>query len=133
MSKFLFKAGQSDQKSSKFFRISAAEFPALRGIAIQDLDMKVGDRREPHLHPNAMQMDYCISGKGQVGIIGPDGERHLVDLLPGDAAFIPSGYVHWIENTDEGRSRFILIVTNERPETIEVADIIETLPLLPRV
>ena len=82
--------------------------------------MQPGERRDAHFHPNAAQLDYCISGAGEVGIIGPDGDPHVISMLPGDAAFIPQGWVHWIENTSLDRSRFILVATHEMPETIEV-------------
>jgi len=128
MSEYHFSRTRSAPKNEKFFRISAANFPALTGVAIQDLDMAPGERRAAHFHPNAAQLDYCISGTGEVGIIGPDGDRHIVRLDPGDAAFVPQGYVHWIENTSQAQSRFVLIATHERPETIEVAGMYAVLP-----
>ena len=120
MSVFHFDRTMSAPKNERFFRISAANFPVLKGMAIQDLDMQPGERRDAHLHPNAAQLDYCMSGAGEVGIVGPDGDAHIIPMSPGDAAFVPQGYVHWIENTSPDRSRFILIAAHERPETIEV-------------
>jgi len=128
MSEYHFSRNRSTPKNEKFFRISAANFPALKGVAIQDLDMAPGDRRVAHLHPNAAQLDYCISGSGEVGIIGPDGDRNTIALEPGDAAFVPQGYVHWIENTSDAQSRFILIATHERPETIEMSGSYAAIP-----
>jgi oxalate decarboxylase/phosphoglucose isomerase-like protein (cupin superfamily) len=128
MSEFHFKRSQTAPKNERFFRISAGNFPVLKGMAIQDLDMAPGDRRTAHLHPNAAQMDYCLSGTGEVGIIGPNGEQHIIALEPGDAAFIPQGYVHWVENKSEKNARFVLIAAHERPETIEVSSIFSLLP-----
>ncbi|OWK25012.1 hypothetical protein AJ87_14695 [Rhizobium yanglingense] len=109
MSEFHFKRSQTAPKNERFFRISAGNFPTLKGMAIQDLDMAPGERRAAHLHPNAAQMDYCLSGTGEVGIIGPGGDQHIIALEPGDAAFVPQGYVHWIENKSAANARFILI------------------------
>jgi len=128
MSEYHFTRSRSAPKNEKFFRITAANFPALKGLAIQDLDMSPGERREPHFHPNAAQLDFCISGTGRVGIIGPDQVHHALDLGPGDAAFIPQGYVHWIENTAQSKSRFLLVATHEMPETIDVVGMYAGIP-----
>jgi oxalate decarboxylase len=128
MSDYHFSRTRSAPKNEKFFRISSANFPALKGIAIQDLGMAPGERRTAHFHPNAAQLDYCISGTGEVGIIGPDGHRHIIALTPGDAAFVPQGNVHWIVNTSDAQSRFILIAANDRPETIEIQTMYAAVP-----
>src|SRR5689334_15294392 len=114
MSEFHFARTRSAPKNEKFFRITAANFPVLKGLAIQDLDMAPGERREPHFHPNAAQLDYCVSGTGRVGIIGPDNVHHAIELSPGDAAFVPQGHVHWIENTGGTQSRFLLVAAHEK-------------------
>lgn len=128
MSQFHFKSKSAADSRDKFFRITAENFPVLKNLALQILDMDAGEQREPHFHPNAVQVDYCLSGQGQVGIVGPGGDRHVLDLVPGDAAFIPVGYVHWVKNTSEEPSRFMLIVSNELPETIEIRDLYAALP-----
>ena len=123
MSKYHFAVNQAPKTDGRFFRITKENFPALRNLAVQDLDMSPGEVREPHLHPNATQMDYCLSGSGQVGIIGPEGKAEVIELTEGDAAYIPQGYVHWIKNNSSETARFILIVSNEMPETIELPQI----------
>lgn len=44
-----------------FRRANAKRFKALHGLAVQRLDLKPGAGREPHSHPNAEQLDYCIA------------------------------------------------------------------------
>ncbi|HEU0300767.1 MAG TPA: cupin domain-containing protein [Longimicrobium sp.] len=104
------------------------QFPALKGLSIQELRLDPGGIREPHVHPNAAQMDFVISGRGRVGIIGPSGERQLLDMNTGDVAFIPHGHVHWIENPWKEPMQFMLIVNHEDPETILLSDLIRSLP-----
>jgi oxalate decarboxylase/phosphoglucose isomerase-like protein (cupin superfamily) len=128
MSEYHFERTRSAPKNERFFRISSANFPVLKGIAIQDLNMAPGERRAAHFHPNAAQLDYCISGTGEVGIVGPGGDHQVIALQPGDAAFVPQGYVHWIENTSNAQSRFILIAAHDRPETIEVQGMYAAVP-----
>jgi hypothetical protein len=76
-----------------FFRANKKKFPALRGLAVQVLKLKPGAVREPHSHPNAEQLDYCVSGKARVGIVGPEGHKQFLDLQDGDISFVPRGYV----------------------------------------
>ncbi|MDX3925958.1 MAG: cupin domain-containing protein [Shinella sp.] len=111
-----------------FFRANAKNFPALKGLAVQGLDLAPGAVREPHCHPNANQLDYCISGKGRVGIVGPEGERHYLDLQPGDISFVPQGYLHWIENTGAEPLSFLVVLSHEEPLTIELSEMISGVP-----
>ena len=110
------------------FRATKKEFPALRGLAVQALHLAEGAVREPHVHPNAEQLDYCVSGTARVGIVGPEGHQQLLDLEEGDISFVPQGYVHWIENTGPGELRFLVTLSHEEPETIELSEILAEVP-----
>jgi len=112
-----------------FFRANQKSFPALRGLAIQMLKLKPGAVREPHSHPNAEQLDYCVSGQAQVGIIGPDGHRQLLELRDGDISFVPRGYVHWIQNSGSSQLHFLVILSHEIPETIELSETLGGVPV----
>jgi oxalate decarboxylase/phosphoglucose isomerase-like protein (cupin superfamily) len=109
-------------------RATKQRFPALRGLAIQALHLRPGAVREPHVHPNAEQLDYCVSGRAQVGIVGPEGERQLLDLNAGDISFVPQGYAHWIENVGEDTLHFLVVLSHEEPETIELSEILAGVP-----
>jgi oxalate decarboxylase/phosphoglucose isomerase-like protein (cupin superfamily) len=111
-----------------FFRANKKHFPALHGLAIQMLKLKPGAVREPHSHPNAEQLDYCVSGQAQVGIIGPDGHKQLLELRDGDISFVPRGYIHWIQNTGSSQLHFLVILSHELPETIELSETLSGVP-----
>ena len=126
-----FAFGSSDPLSfpgGTLHRATKKKFPALQGLAIQALHLNPRAVREPHVHPNAHQLDYCVSGKARVGIIGPEGHRQLLDLGPGDISFVPQGYAHWIENVGDGPLHFLVILSHEEPETIETSEIIGGVP-----
>lgn len=110
------------------FRASQRNFKPLRGLAVQALDLKAGSVREPHSHPNAEQLDYCISGTAQVGIVGPDGHQQYLDLKAGDISFVPQGYVHWIENTGDEELQFLVVLSHEESETIELSETLAGVP-----
>jgi oxalate decarboxylase/phosphoglucose isomerase-like protein (cupin superfamily) len=120
-------------KSIKFeggtmFRVAQKEFPALKELAIQSLHLKPGVVREPHSHPNAHQLDYCVSGAATVGIIGPEGHKQYLKLKEGDISFVPKGYIHWIENSGKTDLHFLVILSHEEPETIELSETLMGVP-----
>ena len=109
-------------------RATKRNFPALRGLAIQALHLKTGVIREMHVHPNANQLDYCVSGRARVGIIGPEGHKQLFELTVGDISFVPQGYLHWIENLGPEPLHFLVVLSNEEPETIELSEMLAGIP-----
>jgi oxalate decarboxylase/phosphoglucose isomerase-like protein (cupin superfamily) len=111
-----------------FLRASKQKFPALRGLAIQALHLEPGAVREPHSHPNAEQLDYCSRGQAQVGIIGPEGHRELLDLEAGDISFVPRGFIHWIENKGSEPLHFLVVLSHEEPLTIELSETLAGVP-----
>jgi oxalate decarboxylase len=120
-------------KSIKFdggtmYRVAQKEFPVLKELAIQSLHLKPGVVREPHSHPNAHQLDYCISGTATVGIIGPEGHKQYLKLKAGDISFVPKGYIHWIENDGKIDLHFLVILSHEEPETIELSETLIGVP-----
>lgn len=126
---FQFESGEPTEfEGGTLLRATKRRFPALRGLAIQALHLKVGAVREPHVHPNAEQLDYCVSGRAQVGIVGPEGHRQLLDLSAGDISFVPQGYAHWIENVGEEPLHFLVVLSHEEPETIELSEILTGVP-----
>lgn len=111
-----------------FFRASAKEFPELKALAVQGLDLAPGAVREPHTHPNAHQLDYCISGEGRVGIVGPEDETQYLDLKAGDISFVPQGFLHWIENTGSEPLSFLVVLSHEQPQTVELSEMLKGVP-----
>jgi oxalate decarboxylase/phosphoglucose isomerase-like protein (cupin superfamily) len=112
----------------KFYRANIKNFPVLKGLAVQALDLEPGAIREPHTHPNASQLDFCVSGKGRVGIVGPEGETHYLELNPGDISFVPQGYLHWIETLGDQPLSMLVVLANENPQTIEFSEMFSGVP-----
>jgi oxalate decarboxylase/phosphoglucose isomerase-like protein (cupin superfamily) len=110
------------------FRASFANFSALKGLAIQALNLKEQAIREPHIHPDAHQLDYCISGKARVGIVGPNAYKQYLNLSEGDISFVPQGYLHWIQNVGGTDLKFLVVLSHEEPETIELSEMMSGIP-----
>jgi quercetin dioxygenase-like cupin family protein len=109
-------------------RANKAAFPTLRGIAAFSLALDPHAIRQPHLHTNANELSYLAAGQARVGLVGPGGERHLFELAPGEVAYQPMGWVHWLENAGDGPLFAVFMYSHEQPETIDMPDVIPGLP-----
>jgi oxalate decarboxylase/phosphoglucose isomerase-like protein (cupin superfamily) len=126
---FNFKATEPREfPGGLLFRASKRNFKALKGLAVQGLHLKPGSIREPHSHPNAEQLDYCIEGRARVGIVAPGGESQLLELDTGDISFVPQGHIHWIENIGDSELRFLVVLSHEEPETLELSEALAGIP-----
>ncbi len=108
-------------------RANKQSFPELKGFALQSLVLEKGAVRHPHIHTNAAQMDFVVSGTARVGITGP-GYSEIHDVGPGDVTFIPPGHLHWIENSGDGQLHFLLMLTNEEADTLELSAMVNSVP-----
>lgn len=105
-----------------------SNFQSLDRLSIQSIKLEPGAFREPHVHPNATQLDYCVAGEAQVGIVGHNGENQLFDLKSGEISFVPQGHLHWIKNAGQSTLHMILIASHEMPETIELSQMLGGVP-----
>jgi oxalate decarboxylase len=105
-------------------------FPIFKGNAagVFFLVLKPGALREPHWHPNAWEMDVCIEGKGELGVVTPDGEESISTLSPGDIGFIPQGWAHYIRNAGSGEMKFVVVFNNSLPNDIGLSTMFGGMP-----
>jgi oxalate decarboxylase len=105
-------------------------FPVFQGndAGVFFLVLKAGALREPHWHPNAWEMDYCVQGRGELGIVTPDGEERIQTLKPGDIGFIPQGWAHYILNPGPGDMKFVVVFNNSRPNDIGLSTMFGGMP-----
>lgn len=84
--------------------------------------------REPHWHPNAGELNYCVSGNASVGIFGPGGVRETVNVGPGDVVFIPAGWFHYIDNVGDTPIEFLVFFSNVTPNHIDLTQTFDYFP-----
>jgi oxalate decarboxylase len=113
------------------FRRHLAE---LEGISIQSVKLEAGAVQAPHFHPNASQLDYCISGKARLGIIEPESvdqpktRKRVIEMDAGDISFVRKGNVHWFENIGNGPLHYLVVFTSEEPIHVDVHEIVALIP-----
>ena len=69
--------------------IGVKDIPILEGMTVVPLQIAGHGLSEPHWHPNAGELDSCLRGHAQVGIVAPDGRAQTFVLGPGGAVFVP--------------------------------------------
>jgi len=72
--------------------------------------------REPHWHPNAGELGYCLRGEHLMTIASNDSTRNSFVISAGEMFFVPSGALHHIENIGTEEGEFIIGFSHERPE-----------------
>lgn len=105
------------------FRIKADKesFPALKGMSLYKLVLHPNGIREPHWHPNADELGYCLSGQVLVTFYSTDDNKQTFVVNAGETFFIPSGALHAIVNIGDGDAELILQFSNEHPEEFGVS------------
>ncbi len=101
--------------------VTADQLPLLDGMALATLRLEAGAVREPHWHPNAAELSYCIEGSAKMTIIESGGHRVTMSVAAGDLAFVPAGLIHHIENAAATDTRFVVCFSNERYEDLNLS------------
>ncbi|MCF6386945.1 cupin domain-containing protein [Mycobacterium sp. MBM] len=105
---------QSDLGS--IHRVTADNFPILRGLSMKRLVLNPGAMRTPHWHANASELTYCLSGTALVSILDDRSTFSSFIITAGQMFHANSGSLHHIENVGEDVAEFIVAFRSERPE-----------------
>lgn len=97
-------------------RVTADNFPILRGLSMKRLVLNPGAMRTPHWHANASELTYCVSGTALVSILDDRSIFSSFVVTAGQMFHANSGSLHHIENIGEDVAEFIVAFRSERPE-----------------
>jgi oxalate decarboxylase len=89
-------------------RVTADNFPILRGLSIKRVVINPGAMRTPHWHANANELTYCVSGTALVSVLDTYSQFSSFVVTAGDMFHIDSGSLHHIENIGEDAAEFII-------------------------
>jgi oxalate decarboxylase len=96
-------------------------FSLLKGMALYSLRLDSGGVREPHWHPNAAELSYCLSGRALMTIFSPGAGHDSFTVDTGEIVYVPKGYLHHIENINHGETKFAIAFNHESPEDIGIS------------
>src|SRR5262249_15136745 len=97
-------------------------FPLSTTIAGGVMRLQPGALRELHWHPNTDEWDYFISGSARMTVFSPGGSVQPMEFGPGDVAYVPQGFGHYIENTGRAECRFLLAFNNGDYQEVSLTD-----------
>jgi oxalate decarboxylase len=108
--------------------LSSKEIPHLDGITVFSLRAVPHALREPHWHPNAGELNYCVQGTAQIGITSPAGKHEIFEVRPGDVAYIPPGYFHYIASITDEPMYFLIFFSSVKPDHIDISQTFDYFP-----
>lgn len=100
---------------------NADNFPVLSGMGMLLLRLEKGGIREPHWHPNANELSYCIKGQAAMTIFSPGNNHDTFTIKPGEMTYVPRGYIHDIQNVGDEAAKFVLAFNNELPQDLGIS------------
>lgn len=100
--------------------VTGAICPALKHMALASLALKKGGVREPHWHPNADELLYCVQGNALITLFSPQNKHDTFTLHEGEVAFFPKGYLHAIQNLSPRESQFLLAYDHPNPQDLDL-------------
>ncbi|MGP0585049.1 cupin domain-containing protein [Paenibacillus timonensis] len=108
--------------------LSIHQLNTLGNMSFLDTYLDKGNVIEMHIHQNASELVYCLSGEVVVSIINPFTKelRHYPNR-PGQATSVPQGWWHYDTATMDG-TRFLAIFDQPIPEIIPASDMLRLTP-----
>ena len=109
------KSGNGGNRTS----VTKNEVSSLDKISLESLRLKKGSSLEPIWHPNANKIGYCLQGKALVTVLTPS-FHDVAELRPGEGAFAPASYFHYIENLTKDNAEIAAFFSHPDPDYIGV-------------
>lgn len=108
--------------------LSVKQLNTLGNSSILDIYLSKQNYVEPHLHQNASELVYCVSGAAVVSLINPFTNELLnFPIAPGQVANVPQGWWHYEVATADD-THLIAIFDAKVPEAIFGSDILRLTP-----
>lgn len=126
-----------DMSNNPFFKkdsqnyinsLSVKELNTLGNASLLDIYLSTGNVVEPHIHQNASELVYVISGAVIVSIVNPFTKELLnFTLTPGQVVLVPQGWWHY-EMATVDNTHLIAIFDAPVPEFIGGSDLLRLTP-----
>ncbi|CAH1200536.1 hypothetical protein PAECIP111893_01424 [Paenibacillus plantiphilus] len=108
--------------------LSIMQLNTLGNVSLLDIHLSRGNVIEPHIHQNASELVYCISGALVVSLINPfTKELRNFPIQPGQVANVPQGWWHY-EIATVDNTHVLAIFDAPIPEFIGGSDLLRLTP-----
>lgn len=100
----------------------------LENVSLLDIFISKNSVIEPHIHQNAAELVYCISGVATVSLLNPFTKKiHNYSITPGQVANVPQGWWHY-EMATTDNTHLLAIFNAKTPEVILGSDLLRLTP-----
>jgi len=108
--------------------LSVMQLNTLGNVSLLDIYLSKSNVVEPHIHQNASELVYLISGSAVVSLINPFTKKLVnIPITPGQVASVPQGWWHYeiamVDNT-----HILAIFDAPVPEFIAGSDLLRLTP-----
>ncbi|RJE82614.1 cupin domain-containing protein [Paenibacillus sp. 1011MAR3C5] len=108
--------------------LSINQLNTLGNVSLLDIFLSKDNVVEPHIHQNATELVYCITGGAVVSLINPYTKELLnFTIAPGQVANVPQGWWHY-EVANQDNTHLLAIFDAPVPEVIFGSDILRLTP-----
>lgn len=126
-----------DVNKSNFFKrdnqnyinvLGEQQLNSLENVSLLDIYLSKDIVVEPHVHQNAAELVYCISGSATVSLLNPFTKKiQNYTITPAQVANVPQGWWHYeIANTNN--THLLAIFNAPTPEAIFGSDLLRLTP-----
>ncbi|WP_433940991.1 cupin domain-containing protein [Paenibacillus lautus] len=126
-----------DMSNNPFFKkdsqnyinsLSVKELNTLGNASLLDIYLSTGNVVEPHIHQNASELVYVVSGSAIVSLVNPFTKELLnFTVTPGQVALVPQGWWHY-EMATVDNTHLIAVFDAPVPEFIGGSDLLRLTP-----
>ncbi|GAF65804.1 cupin [Bacillus sp. TS-2] len=100
----------------------------LGNVSLLDIYLSNEKVVEPHIHQNATELVYCISGSAVVSLMNPFTKEIInLPITPGQVANVPQGWWHY-EIANEDDTHLLAVFDAPYPQVILGSDILRLTP-----
>ncbi len=108
--------------------LGVSQLNTLGNVSLLDIYLSTGNIVEPHIHQNASELVYCVSGAAIVSLVNPFSKKLMnFPIQPGQVANVPQGWWHY-EVAQVDNTHLIAIFDAPTPEFIGGSDLLRLTP-----
>ena len=74
------------------------------------------------------ELNYCVKGTAQIGVVAPNGGRETFQIVPGDVAFLPANYFHYFASSGDESLEFLVFFSNTDVPHIDLSQVFDYFP-----
>ncbi|MFD1135627.1 cupin domain-containing protein [Paenibacillus urinalis] len=108
--------------------LGRTQLNTLGNASLLDITLTRGNVVEPHVHQNASELVYVVSGEAIVSFVNPFTKEVLnFTAGPGQSVLVPQGWIHW-EVASQDNTKIIAIFDAPEPLFIGISDFLRLAP-----